>query len=85
MLITITQKELLSLSLEVRLQYRDCTTTWHIPNKDIPTTQALLQQETETNDKAEVTLPIFSTFSLPEVTYSPNSSITISDPVKAYC
>ena len=73
--IMITQRELLSLSLEVRLQYRDYTTTRCIPNMDIPTTWALLQQETETDNEAEVTLPIFSTFSLPEVTYPPNSSV----------
>ena len=82
-LIMITQHKLLSLSLEVRLQYRDSTTTWWIPNKDILTTQALLQQETETDNEAEVTLPIFLTFSLPKVTYSPGS-VTVSNSVEAY-
>ena len=44
-LIMISQRELLSLSLEVRSQYRDCTTTWCIPNKDIPTTRDRLMMK----------------------------------------
>lgn len=82
--ITITQRELLSLSPEVRSQFRDSTITKRIPTKDTTTTQALCQEETHTDDEAEVTMPLFSTFSCPEVFYAPDGSVTISDPVETY-
>ena len=80
--ITITQRELLSLSSEVQFQVRKSTTMRHLPNKDLPTTHALAHQETDEGE--EVTFPIFSAFSLPEVTYAPDGSVTISDPVETY-
>ena len=57
-LIMITQKELLSLSPEVRSQYRDCTTTWWIPNKDIPTTQDCSKRQKPTT-KQKLLFPSF--------------------------
>ena len=83
-LIMIMQRELLSLSPEVQLQFRDSTITRRIPNKDVQTTQALWQEEIETANEIEQLLPTISTFALPIVTYAPNGSITISDPIKAY-
>ena len=80
--ITITQRELLSLSPEVRSQVRESTTTRRLPNKDLPTTHALVQQEMD--EAEEVTFPTISAFSLPEVTYASDSSVTISDPVETY-
>ena len=75
--IMITQRELLLLSPEVRLQVRESTTTRHLPNKDLPTMHALVQQEMD--EAEEVTFPIFLAFSLPEVTYASDGSVTISD------
>ena len=80
----ITQRELLSLSPEVQSQFRNSTITRRISNKDIQTTQALLQEEIETADEIEHLLPTILTFALPTVTYAPNGSITISNPIKAY-
>ena len=80
--ITITQRELLSLSPEVRLQVRESTTTRRLPNKDRPTMHALVQQEMD--EAEEVTFPTFSAFSLPEVTYALDGSVTISNPVETY-
>ena len=82
--ITIMQRELLSLSLEVQSQFRDSTITRRIPNKDIQTTQARWQAEVETMNEIERLLLTISTFTLPTVTYAPNGSITIFDPIKAY-
>ena len=82
--ITIMQRELLSLSLEVRLQFRGSTITRHIPNKETPAAQALYQEEVAINEETEVTIPLFSAFCCPEVYYAPNSSITISNPVETY-
>ena len=79
-----TQRELLSLFLEVQLQFRDSTISRRVPNKDIQITQALLQEEVETANEIEQLLPTISTFALPTITYAPNGSITISDPIKAY-
>ena len=53
-----------------------------LPNKDLPTTHALVQQEMD--EVEEVTFPIFSAFLLPEVTYASDGSVTISNPVETY-
>ena len=82
--ITIMQRELLSLSLEVQSQFRDSTITRRIPNKDIQTTQALWQEEIETANEIEQLLPTILTFTFSTGTYAPNGSITIFDPIKAY-
>ena len=82
--ITITQRKLLSLSLEVQSQFRDSTITRRIPNKDIQTTQVLCQEEIETTNEIEQLLPTILTYALPTVTYSPNGFITIFDPIEAY-
>ena len=78
------QRELLSLSPEVWSQFRDSTITRRIPNKDVQTTQALWQEEIETVNEIEELFPTILTFALPTITYAPNGSITISDPIKAY-
>ena len=44
----------------------------------------LWQEEIETANKIEQLLPTISIFALPTVTYAPNGSITISDPIEAY-
>ena len=82
--ITIMQRELLSLSPEVRLQFRDSTITQHIPNKETPAGQALYQEEVAINKETEVTIPLFPAFSCPEVYYAPDGSITIFNPVETY-
>ena len=82
--ITIMQRELLSLSPEVQSQFRNNTITRRIQNKDVQTTQVLWQEEIETENEIEQLLLIILTFALPTVTYAPNGSITISNPIKAY-
>ena len=82
--ITIMQWELLWLSPEVKLQFRDSTITWRIPNKETPATQALYKEEVVISKEAEATIPLFSTFSCPEVYYAPDGSITIFDLVEMY-
>ena len=44
----------------------------------------LLQEEIETANEIEQLLPTISTMALPTVTYAPNGSITISNPIEAY-
>ena len=44
----------------------------------------LWQEEIETANEIKQLLPTISTFALPTVTYAPNGSITISNPIKAY-
>jgi hypothetical protein len=82
--ITITQRELLSLSPEVRSQFRDSTITRRVPTKESRATQALFQEESISIEETEVTIPLFAAFSVPEVYYAPDGSVTISDPVETY-
>ena len=82
--LTITQRELLSLSPEVWLQFRDSTITRRILNKDVQTTQALWPEEMETANEIKQLLSTISAFALPTVSYAPNGSITISNPIETY-
>jgi hypothetical protein len=58
--ITITQRELLSLSPEVRSQFRDSTITRRVPTKESGATQALFQEEPTSIEETEVTVPLFA-------------------------
>ena len=57
--------------------------TMHSKQRD-SSSPTLYQEEVVINKETEVTIPLFSAFSCPEVYYAPNSSITISNPVKTY-
>ena len=80
--ITITQRELLSLSPEVRSQVRECTTTRRIQNKDAA--QNLLQEgEDEDDDDYSTTVPTLA------VTHAlhrtpPEGAIVVPDPIETY-
>ena len=84
--VTITQRELLSLSPEVRSKVRDSTTTRRIPTRDNLATQNLFQEEEDppTNNVNE--LPIFPTFAIPMIQprTPPPGAIVIEDPIEAY-
>jgi hypothetical protein len=81
--ITITQRELLSLSPEVRAQVRDVTTTRRIPNTATATTQGILQivddDEEIIFDSAESFVFDKSDSRLP-----PAGSIIVPDPIENY-
>jgi Aspartyl protease len=83
--ITITQRELLSLSPEVRSQVRDTTITRRIPNKDTPTPQNLYQgQEYEFDDVATTFpitgYPVADAYNRP----IPQGAVIVPDPVESY-
>jgi hypothetical protein len=52
--------------------------------KEAGATQALFQEESTGIEETEVTVPLFAAFSVPEVYYAPDGSVTISDPVETY-
>jgi hypothetical protein len=82
--ITITQRELLSLSPEVQSQFRDSTITRRVPTKESTATQALFEEQSTSIEETEVTIPLFAAFSVLKVYYAPDGSMTISDPVETY-
>src|SRR5271156_2699283 len=83
--ITITQRELLSLSPEVRSQVRDTTITRRIPNKDVPTTQNLYQDQDSDYEDIATTFPV-TTYAVADA-YNrpiPRDAVIVEDPVEAY-
>src|ERR1700678_1875389 len=52
--ITITQRELLSISPEVRSQYKNSTTTWRMPYNNGTTAQNYRKIETEDGDNQQL-------------------------------
>ena len=85
--ITITQRELLSLSPEVRSQVREVTTVRRIPNNPPVTSQNALQQEDEFNEGDLDNISSETLFSRPCCVHSrppPRGAIIISDPIERY-
>src|SRR5271163_5235476 len=93
--ITVTQRELLSLSPEIRLQVREATTTWRLPFKDgntANTTQNYLDlgdedeyyQQYDTQQLLQTTT--FPTLAIEHAHHrpAPHGSIVIPDPIKTY-
>ena len=82
--ITITQRKLLSLALEVCSQVRDSTITCRVTNKDFTTAQNLFQEEEEYEQS------IFLQSVLPQIQRAiavhrralPEGSIVIKDPIE---
>jgi hypothetical protein len=66
------------------LQFRDSTITRRVPTKELIATQALFQEESTSIEETEVTVPLFAAFSIPELYYALDGSVTISDPVETY-
>ena len=98
--ITITQRELLSLSPEVRSQVRDVTTTRRIPNNPVQSNQNILHLENEPDHRklSEEHLPddglteqgpeqLFSSPGRPCCVHSripPRGAIILDDPIDRY-
>jgi hypothetical protein len=81
--ITITQRELLSLSPEVRAQVRDVTTTHRIPTAAASTTQGSLQIAISEED---IAFDIAQTFALrrTDERIPPKGAIVVADPIEEY-
>ena len=85
--ITVTQRELLSLSPEVRSQVREAITTKRIPTVGNPETSievANFLRIGDSDDEDEV--PIFPTFAIPNSQHRvpPDGALVIPDPIEAY-
>jgi hypothetical protein len=80
--ITITQRELLSLSPEVRAQVRDVTTTRRIPNTSA-TTQGSLQVIYEDDVTDFTDFDMTPAFVL-ETKVPPKGSLIVADPIESY-
>lgn len=82
--ITITQRELLSLSPEVRSQVRETTTTRRIPAKDNIASQNLYEEEEEEADCCQPTT--VNTYALVDA-YNmliPEGALVVEDEIEAY-
>jgi hypothetical protein len=81
--ITITQRELLSLSPEVRSQVREVTTTRRIPTAPAAEAQAALSF---TVDEDEVAYDIAPAFALgrPDGRLPPKGATIVADPIESY-
>jgi len=80
--ITITQRELLSLSPEVRSQVRESTTTRRIPNNSA-TAQNYLQADEEDFELTPESVPTFAVQNAHHRT-PPTGSIVVPDPYETY-
>jgi hypothetical protein len=85
--ITITQRELLSLSPEVRSQVRDVTTTRRVPNNPPTTTQNALQLDEDLNEDDLDDATADSMLSHPWCGHKrppPRDGIIVPDPIERY-
>ena len=84
--ITITQRELLSLSPEVRSQVRDVTTTRRIPNNPVASQPALQSFIVEIDEEEEEMIPAASTFAFQNALHRtpPEGAIVVPDPIEVY-
>ena len=81
--ITITQRELLSLSPEVRAQVRESTTTRRVPFGQESTNQNLLQVEEEDEYEEEEPAAAY-TVQKAHTRFPPEGATILSDPIEAY-
>jgi hypothetical protein len=81
--VTITQRELLSLSPEVRAQVREVTTTRRIPNVAPATTQGTLQIIDEGSEYQDFTTPSF-TLGDEKDRIPPEGSLVVPDLFESY-
>src|SRR5271163_3636841 len=88
--ITLTQRELLSLSPEVRSQVREATTTRRFPNKEGNTIQNNLETQEEDNYDTQQDPRTFTdivpTFAVENAHHRtpPDGSIIVPDPIETY-
>jgi hypothetical protein len=80
--VIISQRELLSLSPEVRSQYREATTTRRIPN-NAPAPQNFLVEE---EDEVETLISPATTFTYRHVPHRtpPEGALVVPDPIETY-
>ena len=85
--ITLTQRELLSLSPEIRSQVRDNIITKHVPNKDYtpPKTQNYYQDNTDQDEENDYYQSLEG-FTIPHTNQlpPPEDAFIIPDPFKVY-
>jgi hypothetical protein len=81
--ITITQRELLSLSPEVRSQVREVTTTRRIPTAPAADTQAALKVTIEDEDVPYDVMPAFA-LDRPDAKFPPEGATIVEDPIETY-
>ena len=81
--VTISQRELLSLSPEIRGQYRDATTTKRVPTTTVVTTQGALQIDDSTDDYA---YDVAAAFTLGKTANKvpPRGATIVADPIESY-
>jgi aspartyl protease len=87
--ITITQRELLSLSSEVRAQIQAATTTKRmpvIPKEKNSDTFNFLQFE-DSDDEDPAAIPEFPMLAIPHIQHRipPKGALVIEDPIESYC
>jgi hypothetical protein len=81
--ITITQRELLSISPELRTQVRDSTTTRRIPTATTGNTQATFHVAT-TDDEEEYQTALAFSLAQREGRVPPPGALVVADPIEAY-
>ena len=81
--IMITQRELLSLSPEVRAQLREVTTTRRIPTNQVTTMQASLQTAISDEDAPYDAVPAF-VLNRPDERVPPKGATIVADPIEEY-
>jgi len=83
--ITITQRELLSLSPEVRSQVRESITTKRLPIKDTPVrAQHLYHEGDNEEDEENANIATLEAFAIPTTQHLPDDAIIIPDPFEVY-
>lgn len=87
--ITITQRELLSLSPEVRAQLREATTSRRQPvqnSKNDTTEVANFLQVEDSDEEDDFEIPATPTFAIPNVQHRvpPEGALVIPDPIETY-
>jgi hypothetical protein len=81
--VTISQRELLSLSPEIRGQYRDATTTKRVPTTTAVTTQGSLQIDANSDDYAYDVAAAF-TLGRSANKIPPRGATIVADPIESY-
>jgi hypothetical protein len=82
--VTITQRELLSLSPEIRTQVRDSTTTKRVPTAGISTIQGALQISPQIEEDEEIAFESFALGYQESERVPPAGATIIPDPIEIY-
>ena len=86
--ITVTQRELLSLSSEVRAQVREATTARRVPSQSVqePAVEATFLQVEDSDDEDTSETLAIPTFAIPNAQHRtpPEGALVIPDPIETY-